>query len=275
MSSSAGVDATPQERLQARLADPGVADSLNRLLERADLAAFLLDALDGFLRRSDTVVESVSEGVREVRQTAASSDAVPLIDALPKLARSGADLAGIATGPAFQNVVHSGLIERLGDPRTLEQLQTLLDKLETAVFLLEAVDGFLQRSPEIAESAAAAVGELRNANVNFDAVRELAARTPRIVETLGRLTDSQALDRVPEAIGAVAVLADSGMLDPPLVKVLGEVGQRLGAAYTDAVSAPVQPLGAIGLVRALGEPEVQRTMGLLVAVARQFGRRLH
>jgi len=274
MSSTAGVAPSPQDRLQARLADPDTIDSLNRLLDRVDLMAFMLEAVDGFLRRSDTVVESMSEGVREVRQSA-GLEAAPLLDTLPRLAKSGAELAEVASGPAFSNVLHSGLLERLGDPRTLRLLETLFDKLDTAVFLLEAVDGFLKRSDEIAESASAIVGELRGADLGLDDVKQLAARTPRIVEALGRLTESQALDRVPDMVNAVTVLAESGMLDPKLVKLLSEVGHRLGSAYSDAASKPVQPLGAMGLFRALGEPEVQRAMGLLVTIARRFGRDLH
>lgn len=275
MNSSAGVVPTAQDRLQARLADPDTIDSLNRLLDRVDLMAFMLEAVDGFLRRSDTVVESVSEGVREVRQSAAVADAAPLFETLPKLARSGAELAEAAASPAFTNVLQSGLLERLGDPRTLRLLDTLFDKLETAVFLLEAVDGFLRRSDEIAESASAIVGELRGARVDLDEVKQLAARTPRVVEALGRLTESQTLDRVPDLVNTVTVLAESGMLDPALVKLLSELGHRLGRAYSDAASKPVQPLGAVGAFRALGEPEVQRALGLLVAVARRFGRDVH
>lgn len=275
MSMSAGVETTPQDRLQARLADPATVDSLNRLLDRVDLMAFMLDAVDGFLRRSDTVVESVSEGVRDVRDAADLSAAAPLLASLPKLARSGATLAEIAAGDAFANLLRSGLLERLGDPQTLRLLQTLLEKLETAVFLLEALDGFLRRSGEIAESASSLVGDLRNANVDLSDVQTLASRTPRIIDALARLTESKALDRVPELVQAVSVLAESGMLDPKLVGLLGQLGQRMGDAYRDASATPAPPLGALGLLRALGEPEVQRTVGLLVAVSRRFGKDLH
>lgn len=274
MSISVGVAHTAQDRLQARLADPDTIDSLHRLLDRVDLMTFLLEAVDGFLRRSDTVVESVSDGVREVRRSAELAGAAPFLESLPKLAKSGADIAEVASGAAFNNVLHSGLLERLGDPRTLRLLETLFDKLDTAVFLLDAVDGFLQRSGEIADSASSLVGDLRNTTVDLGEVKQLAERTPRIVEALGRLTETRALDRVPDIVNAVLVLAESGMLDPKLVKVLGEVGHRLGGAYSDASSKPVQPLGAMGLFKALGEPEVQRAMGLVVAIARRVGRDL-
>lgn len=46
-------------------------------------------------------------------------------------------------------------------------------------------------------------------------------------------------------------------------------------AHRGAASKPVQPMGVIGLFKALGEPEVHRALGLLVAAARRFGRDLH
>lgn len=270
-SSVAAVVATPQDRLQARLADPAVAESLNRLIDRADLLAFVLEALDGFLQRGETVVESVSDSLREL-QAAVGPGVGPLVAAFPALARNGAELADVAARPAVGNVLRSGLIDRLGDPQTLDRLDTLLQKLETAVFLLDAVDGFLRRSPEIADSAASLVADLRNTSVDLGELRHLAERTPKIVEALGRLTDTRTLDRVPDLVDVVLVLAESGMLDPKVVRVLGDVGQRLATAYEDASRGPVQPVGAVGLLRAMSEPEVQRGLGLLVGIARRVGR---
>lgn len=272
--SAAGVAITPQERLQARLADPETIDGLNRLLDRVDLMAFMLEAVDGFIRRGDTVVESIADGVREVRASADLGDASALIDSLPALARSGAEIAELTTRPAFHNLVHSGLLDRLGDPRTLKLLETLFDKLETAVFLLEALDGFLRRSNEIADSASSLVGELRNtsAGVDLSEITRLAERTPKIMEALGRLTETRALERVPDVVNAGVTLAEAGMLDPQVVRVLGEVGHSLAAAYDDAKSQPPARMGALGLFRALGDPEVQKVLGLLVSVARRVGR---
>jgi hypothetical protein len=273
---AAGVATTPQERLQARLADPATIDSLNRLLDRVDLMAFVLEAVDGFLRRGDTVVDSISDGVREVRQAAGFDAAGAMLAALPRLARSGAEIAEVTTRPAFSSVLQSGLLERLGDPRTLKLLETLFDKLDTAVFLLEAVDGFLRRGDEIAESAASLVGDLRNTSVGVDLgeMRQVAERTPKILEALGRLTESRALDRVPDLVNATLILAEAGMLDPTVVRVLGDVGRRLAGAYEEVGAGPAESVGRMGLLRAMGDPDVQKVLGLLVAVARAYGKNL-
>lgn len=274
MSTAAASVATPVQQLQDRLADPGVADSLLRLIDRADLVAFALDALDGFLRRSDTVVESVSQGVREIGRTAGGDDTLAVLAALPTLARRSVDVADVAARPAFANLLRSDLVDRLGDPRTIALLDTLLDKLETAVFALEALDGFLRRGDEIAESASAIVGELRRAPIDLRTLSRLTERLPALLDTLEQLTESRALELLPAILGPVKGLAESGMLDDQVVRILGDFGRRAATAYNEVQSQPVAPVGAFGLARALSEPEVQRTIGLLIAVARRIGRDL-
>lgn len=59
---------TAQEKRQARLADPRTIESLNLLLDKLDVMAFSVSALDGFLRRGDQVVESLSDGVQDLKK---------------------------------------------------------------------------------------------------------------------------------------------------------------------------------------------------------------
>ena len=49
---------TPQEQLQARMADPRRIEFLNALLGKLDVMTFTVDALDRFLRRGDQVMQS-------------------------------------------------------------------------------------------------------------------------------------------------------------------------------------------------------------------------
>jgi hypothetical protein len=197
----------------------------------------------------------VADGVREVRQSTGLNGAGTFLDTLPQLAKSGAEIAEVTARPAFSNVLHSGLLDRLGDPRTLQLLETLFDKLDTAVFLLEAVDGFLKRSDEIAESASSMVGDLRQSTLDLGEAQKIAQRTPKILEALGQLTESRALERVPDLVNATMVLAESGMLDPKLVRILGDVGHRLAGAYSDAASILVRRGGASGCSRRWASPK--------------------
>jgi hypothetical protein len=65
-------------------------------------------------------------------------------------------------------------------------------------------------------------------------------------------------------------LLKSGLLAPGTLRIISE----LGRAVTDTAAAPPVDRGIVGLLRALGQPDVQRALGFLVTVAERFGRRL-
>jgi hypothetical protein len=65
-------------------------------------------------------------------------------------------------------------------------------------------------------------------------------------------------------------LLRSGVLAPSTLRVVGE----LGHALTETAAAPPTTTGVLGLLRALGQPDVQRALGFLVSFAERFGRRL-
>jgi hypothetical protein len=65
-------------------------------------------------------------------------------------------------------------------------------------------------------------------------------------------------------------LLNSGVLAPGALRIVGE----LGHALADTAASPPAPLGIVGLVKALGRPDVQQALGFLIAVAERFGRRL-
>jgi len=96
--------------LAKRLAEPRTAAAINTLLDHADLLALLISGLDGLVSRSDTITESLADGVSELRaaseptrvnaaQLAATAKqlsalAPPLLEKLPVLeALLGSDLA--------------------------------------------------------------------------------------------------------------------------------------------------------------------------------------
>lgn len=65
-------------------------------------------------------------------------------------------------------------------------------------------------------------------------------------------------------------LLKSGVLAPGTLRIVGE----LGRALTDTAAAPPVTCGIVGLLKALGQPDVQRALGFLVTFAERFGRRL-
>ena len=73
-----------------------------------------------------------------------------------------------------------------------------------------------------------------------------------------------------ERVRELDALLKSGVLAPRTLRIVGE----LGRALTETASAPPATPGVLGLLRALGQPDVQRALGFLVTFADRFGRRL-
>ena len=91
----------------------------------------------------------------------------------------------------------------------------------------------------------------------------------------GLLNGAEAALRFGAAIDAEKVreldaLLKSGVLAPATLRIVGE----LGRALTETAAAPPAALGIVGLLKALGQPDVQRALGFLVTFADRFGHRL-
>lgn len=73
-----------------------------------------------------------------------------------------------------------------------------------------------------------------------------------------------------EKVRELDALLNSGVLAPGTLRIIGE----LGRALTDTAAAPARTAGIVGLLKALGQPDVQRALGFFVTFAERFGRRL-
>ncbi|MCG8459778.1 MAG: DUF1641 domain-containing protein [Holophagales bacterium] len=251
------VSPSPQERLQARLNDPQTVESLNRLLDRLDVIAFSVDALEGFVRRAEVVVESLASGLAELRPLLDDAGSSEWVDRLPKLAHSAAQLAEIAERMDLERIAESGLLERLSAPETLDSLGVLIDKIELVAFGLQAVDGFLSRSEAMAESVTEGARDLRDSlpQVDGEQMRQATARIPDLVE-------------------AAQVLAEAGMFDPATVEVLGRLGRTIAESHIEQEPGPKQAVGLLGLLKSLRDPRIQNTLRLGLDVARRYGEQL-
>ena len=125
------VAVTPADSVRDRLDDPEVAAALNTLLDHADVLAVLVSGLDGFVRRGDTITDTVSSAVAEFRGASAAGvipggAALKGVD-LQGLAASLATLSGSLVGatPALTTLLSSGLT----DPQAAQVLASLGDSL--------------------------------------------------------------------------------------------------------------------------------------------------
>jgi hypothetical protein len=113
---------SPGDEVIARLDDPAIASSLLLILDHADLLATIIVGLDQLLRRAEVIGDSVTSGVAEIRDLAASSngqrawpsiDFAALSDSITRLSSAVVDAT-----PAIDRLLRSPLT----DPQTAEVL---------------------------------------------------------------------------------------------------------------------------------------------------------
>ena len=131
--------ATPADALRARLDDPRTAAALHELLDRAEVLAFLVEGVDGFLRRGEVIADSLASAVGDLRGVQANSalaEAGPALRALLPAVTDPATLTALTRRVAAVGVAGrdgtpppSGaraLLRGLRDPDTLRGLGFLL-----------------------------------------------------------------------------------------------------------------------------------------------------
>ncbi len=123
--------------IEQRLNDPNVAQSLNRLLDRLDSVAFFVESMDGFVRRGETIIDSISSTVDELRHSQ-SGENLDLLQKTPQMLKTGSQLAEAAAVMNVERLNESKVLERLTDAATLEALNKLLDQLPLISFLMQA-----------------------------------------------------------------------------------------------------------------------------------------
>jgi hypothetical protein len=146
-------------------------------------------------------------------------------------------------------------------------LQALNDRMQSMTDVIEA----LRPLVVLAQQAPAMVAM---AGDSFDEVMQTALESGIDVER-GLLNGAGAALRFgatmdPDKVRALEALLQSGVLEPAALRTIGE----LGRALVDTASAPPTALGPLGLLKALGQPDVQRALGFLITFAERFGQRL-
>ena len=148
---------------------------------------------------------------------------------------------------------------------------TTLQTIEERTRAVSEVTDRLRPLFALAEQAPALVAVLMD---SFDEAVRTASDNGIDVER-GLLNGAEAALRFGATMDADKVreldaLLKSGVLAPRTLRIIGE----LGSALTETAAAPPATAGALGLLKALGQPDVQRALGFLVTFAERFGRRL-
>jgi hypothetical protein len=264
---------TQQERILAKLGDPRTADALERLLDKLDVVAFGVEAIDSFMRRSEEVADSLSASIQEMKgMNGADRTAADFVYALPQLARTGIQVAAATQRPGFQNLMDSGLIDRLGDPKTIENIQTVLSKLEIVAFALTAIDGFAKRGDEITDSVRESLEDVRGlvGSLDFAKLKPLV----ELLDHLPGLLASGVMEQLPELTKLADVIIKSGVATPENIAALTQAAKTVSDSYDAAKRVPPRQIGIFGLLRELKDPDVNRSVTLALEFAKQYGKRI-
>ncbi|MFB6151124.1 MAG: DUF1641 domain-containing protein [Haloarculaceae archaeon] len=182
-----------------------------------------------------------------------------------------------------------------------DAVAAFVDRLDAANELLDALELGTEAVDDRMVADLAGTGALLAESADGLATRETAALAESVGEnaddldaalaTLVRLQRTGTLDDLAE-LADVASLATSAV-DDEMVTTLARTGGALGGV-ADAASDPEavrgietlvtalgeadagdpEPVGAVGLVRSLRDPDVKRGLGYLLSVARSTGREL-
>jgi exonuclease VII small subunit len=249
------VDASSQ-RLLEQLNNPRTIETMSRLLERLELAAFALEAADGLLRRGEQIADNLSEAIGEAKEAVgpAPFNAVELAERVPQLLAAGVKLIELASSPAVMRLLQSDLFDRLTQPQTLAALETLVDKLPLLAFALSASEATLQRGEELIDNVAESLQEVKH-----------------IYKQVNPYRIKQALNGLPKVIDAGIALINAGLFDPEVVSVLVEVGKQAAGPYREAKHLPERPVTTWQLLRAAFDPDIRRALGVGMYIVKRYG----
>lgn len=161
------------------------------------------------------------------------------------------------------------LLEKLEDPRIVAALVSLLDKSDKLAFFAELLEGFLQRSEGLLESASLSVGQLGRAgttalkksleNVDLDDLKSASGQLQGMLPLLRDFASE---------LGA---LKEVGFFDVEVVKIVGRAGRAMAATARDPKALSSDTRGIFSLLGLLKDPDIARSLNFLISFARHFG----
>lgn len=270
--------------LQLRLNEPTTNAALNRLLDRVEtlekavsrladlleqapgMAAMVGDMADEQLRQAKgrgvdidqrlKTALALAERLTAPEMVANINQLLDLAEQAPQaMAMVGDMVDGTVRQAAMRGVdidqrlkLALEMAEKLTDPGRVAQINQLL---------------------ELADQAPAALAMMGDMADGMAARLQLQARLDAGLPIADKATRPETLHKLGEMFD-ILLEAESGMLSPEAVRTLGKTANALVISQQQ----PAQPIGMFGLLRAMGDPDIQRAMGFLLTFGRQFGKSL-
>ena len=152
------------------------------------------------------------------------------------------------------------LLDRLEDPTTSRALHTLLDNVELIAVLVNGLDGLARKGEVIGDTIGEVLYEVKAAG------RATGLDPAKTTQQLATLIPTLA-----DASPAINRILDSPIVEPEPIDVLSETAVALVRGLKSAQTNNTR-VGVTGLLRATRDPDVQRGLGFVIEVAREFGR---
>ena len=258
--------------------DASLADSINRLLHKMDsleskvnmlqrtmqeapgMAAMATDMVDEALRNARASGIDVNARIKNTATLAHRITDESTMAGLEKILTLSQDAPGLVSMVAdildnqIKNAAASGidiearlqavkqLLIQLTDPATMSALQQGLTALSDAPGLISMATDMVDEQ----------IGSANTKGV------DLGSRIKSILTLAHRLSD-------PDTTAAL-----EHILEPRAVEAVG----AMGSAIAESKNQPHKPVGPLGLMKALRDPDVQRATSYLVEIARRMGQEL-
>jgi uncharacterized protein YjgD (DUF1641 family) len=244
------LDTQQGQQLQHTLESEHTLSGLNHLLARIDTLEKAVDRLATLLEQGPGMVSMVADMADESVQKAAAQ--------------------GVDVQERLENALQ--LAERLTHPQTLAGLEKVL-------VLADQLPGMASMFADMADEAyrkAAARGiHLEDRlQASFQLLEKLT--DPETIENLTPLLDMA--ERMPGILAMFVDMADLAYaefhkqgFDPRSLKVVQKAAQALSRAQA---KEPAQ-LGPFGLLRALRDPEMKKTLGFVASFGKEFGKEIN
>ncbi|MHB1756048.1 MAG: DUF1641 domain-containing protein [Leptospirillum sp.] len=238
-------DENGQDALSVRLADPLVRAQMLRMLDRLDLIEELLTSKNAVLSlQTEGMVERLSERIE---------NAIQLLDQL-----SNANMVSLVREIERHAPVILTLLNLISELERSGRLSSLMEITQGAKAINDIFnDSLVERVATQLESIADILEKLK------------AIPIEDLAKALNSLKDSGALEIMPEIAGSVVTLRKL-MTDTLLERVMTLLDQ--GIAYQNSISTalrmippkPDRPPGLLGLWSLIKEPEVQKSLYVII-----------
>jgi uncharacterized protein YjgD (DUF1641 family) len=209
------------------------------------------------MQRGATIEEVLFEQMGVSVENAVATGIDTIDDQVSRAVDSGVDVSGRLKDLA-------GLLEQLTEPNTLSALQTLLQKLPQLAQLAKIADQL--------PNALASLGDVlddqqsRLAEQGIDLEKSLTNGIHAILH-LGSKIDREHLNRIGEVL-------DSEVFNPHAVHVVENAAKSLTTAQENLSQSADDRVGLFGLLAAIRDPQVQRSLAFAIQFGKCFGQNI-